>query len=159
MDGSLDQPPIIIRQDRGKLFLGAFFSAVFAGINLLFIGSGESSSLFWSWVLVAMSGMGATLFGYFMVRPGSLTLGPSGITLWTGIRHFENAWEDFDKFFLCRFHFSVYPACHYSECYKRNPTLRGMTGNLGSFGKFWEISPQELVDLLNQGLARWRKPS
>ncbi len=156
MQGTLDEPPIIITQDQGKV---VFMLFLMIGLVLTFVaislgaGARLAVGLFMGFTL---GGGGGWLMMPRLIPPRSLTLDKSGLT-WDGTwktRHFE--WSDFTGFAVVPTAiFSRLPGCVFSESYAAHPLAKRFAGGAGSFGPCWEMTAQEMVTLLSEAKKRW----
>ncbi len=150
MQGSLDNPPIVIVTPRWKLALYLLGSLVFVAIGIWQVTT--ETPRWWAWLGIALFGLGVPLFAYQIFVPSWLSIGPDGVTwknIWR-IARFE--WwqlQDFRRFF-------VGPVA--SQIAFDFRKARGDTPRLGSFGGGWEMSNVKLAELLNAAKARWDAP-
>jgi hypothetical protein len=100
MTETLDHPPIILRQDPLKLTLLLLFSAVLTTIAGLSLWSGNTRSVFWSYVLLLIFAGGGAAVAWSLVRPSTIILDRSGITYRTQWRIFQYEWRDFADFIV-----------------------------------------------------------
>jgi hypothetical protein len=118
MLGSLENPPIIIRQDRLKLIVMAFACALFAVAAVLVAPSSRNSLV--AYLFSAGFGLGFLLFIFMATNPGTLVLEPRGLTWKTWLRTFTRSWSDFSKFvaFTPPRSFATQPGCLFAETYR-----------------------------------------
>ena len=164
MRGTLEQPPIVVRQTRLKLVLTTVFGVA---ATLAFGWSLSTDLVNESWVYVIMV-INTILFalGTFMsvlaiIRPGTLTLDETGVTWRQFARTTHFDWKDFAYFRL----WSPRPfadvnqaAFVYADDCPKHRLGRKLTRNVGSFGVCWELSPSELVFLLDAAHTHWSRP-
>jgi hypothetical protein len=156
MLGTLDNPPITLQQDPVKIALLLVFCVFAAMLAGLLLWTGNARSVYWGYVLLLMFGVGAFMLAWSLVRPGTITLGRSGLTYSTPFRFFQYEWGDFDKFIVWSPRWpNKYPAFVYSRSSNRDRLGRTLTGGIGSFGGCWELPVSEMVQLLNNAHARW----
>ena len=157
MHGTLDDPPIIIEQDKAKITSLLVTCVAFCLFFGLLAWSGTSRSVFWGYVAAAIFGVGALLLIVQLVRPGVLIVDRDGLTcrlLFNAVRY---RWDDIASFVTHAPNaFSQRPAFVLAESSKRHPISRKLTGGLGTLGALWELSASEIVDILNDAKARWR---
>lgn len=149
IEGSFADPPIVFRQDRLKLFLLSLCLVIFDAVLLRLSAPNYSNfALF----LVGLLGFAGAVFCWKGAFPATLILGPDGLVRHTSFGAHRYEWSDFLDF--------------------RTVTLRGLLvtidvdfssnakGNwiwrTGSFGAFWELPAQKVVDVLNEARGRWR---
>lgn len=156
MDGSLDQPPLIIRRSRAKSLLMLFACAAFAGFGLLTWRATDS------WLVkagVVMFGLGCPLFAWELIRQDRLVISPKGLD-WLGPwKKRTYSWNDLSEF-------SIYSIRGAKMIGFSRAGLRGMgsivgrlntalTGASGALPGLWEIEPEKVADILNQARSRW----
>jgi hypothetical protein len=166
MDGSFDEPPIALRQSRLKLILrfGLWLAFAFALVPALathrqdpliyglFVSKTVISAMFYAalFLFTAIAAVTASM----LVSPAVLVLDPHGFTyasLW-GARRLS--WNDVDGF-----HVGGPSASQQMVFY--NLSQRYLSDHaredspLGSFGRSWPISAQELAFLLNNAKEKW----
>ena len=164
MRGTLERPPIVVVQTRLKLVLTTLLSAAAAaafGWSL----STDLVSATWVYVIMLINAifftLGAALSALAIIWPASLTLDESGLT-WRNLSrtvHFE--WNDFAYFRLWAprpFADVNQAAFVYADDCPKHRIGRKLTRNIGSFGLCWELSPSELVFLLDAARTHWSRP-
>jgi hypothetical protein len=156
MQGTLDNPPIVITQDQGVI---VFMLFLMIGLVLTAVAIGLGASVRLSAGLFmgfTFGGGGAWLMMPRLIPPRSLTLDENGLT-WDGTwksRHF--AWSDFSGFAVIPTAiFSRLPGCVFSESYAAHPVAKRFAGGAGSFGPCWEMTAQEMVTLLGAAKQKW----
>ena len=77
LEGSLDDPPIVLRQDRLKLSLLCLGLTVVGGLILLIPVRVYSA---WHLIFLGFLGLGIATFGAMAVRPATLILDPHGLS-------------------------------------------------------------------------------
>src|ERR1700758_5292708 len=100
MRGALNDPPIILEQDRAKLALMLIVLIGFTLIVALSLRSGVVRSVIWSYVAATVLGALSLFFLYALFRPGRLILDPDGLTWRTSVRTFRYSWTDFSNFIV-----------------------------------------------------------
>jgi hypothetical protein len=159
MRGSLDDPPIVIRQNRLKFFFislvcGAF---VLLAVPILRRHTDQAVALVvLAYVTIAFFGSGALLLLLVAIFPGSLIVEKEGIISKISFRTFRYRWADFEKFTVWSpATFSRHVGCIFSEEYQAHHASARITGGLGSFGGGWELKTADVVDLLNRARDLW----
>ena len=157
VEGSLDDPPIVLRQDRLKLSL--MFLAVAAVTSLLLLppwGPNSTGRL----VALGFFGLCSAISGLMAVRPSLLILDPHGLIWCQTFRTFEYPWSAFTRFYVLsrprRFTAVVGEFTH--EGPPKPGWRRFLTGSL-ELGSLWELPPQRVADVLNEARARWAPPT
>jgi hypothetical protein len=160
MRGSLDEPPVLIQQDREKLCLMLAGSLALGLAIGLLTWSSVGKTLFWGYMA---SGLFVVLsIGLIarIVRPGYLLLTPHELTCRTIFRIDCYSWNDFASFAVwAPRSFIREPAYFLSDTspkwQRSRKLLAGATGGIVSFGGGWEEDATEIVDLLEKARARW----
>ena len=159
MQGSLDNPPMVIRAGRGRGALVLLFAAMLlASGGLRLSGSGGFNGFALA-MLVASALVGA--MGLWMVvAPARLEIGPGGVSqkvLWRNHRYAWNEVYDFRPVQLGGFSKTVgfdflIPRRKSAALLKFNASV---TGVQAIFQPGFEVKPVELADLLNRARERW----
>jgi hypothetical protein len=160
--GSLDQPPIIIRQTR--FYWGALlaFSAIFAAAGIFILRSASSpfgSKAFAGFLLAGACGGAWRLLNLF-VNPDSLILDSAGLAMKTASGTLKLAWRDIadialipqDPFDAPTMEERPIPTCLLNdEAAKRTRLPNGRL----KLGLAWGMEPAKFIDLLRAAKARW----
>ena len=156
MQGTLDNPPIIIEQDKAKisgLLLGCM---VFFVMVALLVWSGAGRSVVWGYILIAIFGSLTLGLAVQLARPGRLIIDRDGVSCRLLLGTTRYSWEDIASFVTySRNMFSREPAVLLAEGSKLYPISRRFTGGLSPLGGAWEFSASEIVDMLNEARKRW----
>ncbi len=159
MQGSFDNPPIVIRSSKWKTALLLAVCVGFVAIGIFMLG-GAIPGVIWSAYLgVALFGCGIPLFGWQLLRPDSLELSPAGIVWRSVFKTMSWKWQDVGNFRAYRVFFSRQVGFDFSASYSGQTRLRATNKSLagveGALTGNWEIGPVELAKLLNEARARW----
>jgi len=159
MQGSFDQPPIIIRSStwkNGLLMIGSGMVALFSGFLMTINPSPPSQA---PGGLIAF-GLSALYFAWRMISPNILTLSPEGSIWQSPFRTTRWAWQQVSRFRAIRVHiFSQHVGFDVAD-----GALGPMSftqyhvryaGADDSLGGRWEVSARALVEILNSARARW----
>lgn len=160
MQGSLDQPPIVIQTSAlktGALMIGCAAVAVLCWFLLSWNPPANSHA---DSGLVAF-GLAVPYYGWLFVSPNVLTLSPDGLTLKTRWRQAQWSWDQVSNFRAVRVQIANQhvafdieegtPApSSYMQWYVR------YAGADDSLGGGWELDPAALADLLNSARERWK---
>lgn len=153
VEGSLAQPPIVLRQDRLKLGFGfAGFGALAVGLlATLSFNSAQNSLLF------GFIGLCALDYGLRTMVPTTLTLGPAGLVRRSVYRTVAFSWQDFTGFrwYRTRMMVNMVMAEH-SDAYRAKLGWRGFFGAATALGGYWEFPVQRVVDELTAALVHWK---
>lgn len=162
MQGSLDQPPIVLTANRKLLML-----AIAGGICFAILG-------FWVLTLpiatlkatiagvgCVMGGAAGVIIGFVKIaRPDQLELSPSGLRFRSVVHHgFDLPWEDVCGFRLWRIGGSACVIFDISD--RARPTVRissrnrDLTGADIGLPTAWSVDPEEMVSLLTDARTRW----
>lgn len=164
MQGSLDQPPIIIRKSRVKSLLMLFVSAALSFGSILLWRDGPDTPRAWMALPgVFLFGLGVPLFGWELFRPDRLLLSPSGLEWRTVRKTLRYSWEQLSGFSV----FSVRGSkmIGFSVTGSNAPPKllarfnSALTGNSAALSGLWEIKPENVAELLNSARAKWRSTS
>ncbi|MDO8976839.1 hypothetical protein [Reyranella sp.] len=157
VEGSLDDPPIVLRQDRLKLSLICLGLTVVGGLILLIPVRVYSA---WHLIFLGFLGLGIVTGGAMAVRPATLILDPHGLIWRPTFRTFEYPWSAFARFYVLsrprRFTVVVGEFTH--EGPPKPAWRRRLTGRL-ELGSLWELPPQRVADVLNEARSRWALPA
>ena len=152
-EGTLDDPPIVLRQDRVKLSLIALCFMLLATF-VCSTGSPlhNNGTLFWTSFFGVVTGC----FGWKAVMPGTLALDPAGIVWRTSFRKVKYEWNEFSDFRTYSIKGLINPVLgDFSGNRKSHRIWRNITGGPASFGAFWELPAQTIVDVLKKARSHW----
>lgn len=116
----------------------------------------------WGWACVAFFSLGVPTFAWLLVRPMRLTLDASGFVLAGGFRRLPKrfGWSDIDRFFVYRgprgekmIRFSYAPG--YAPPGRVTWLARAIAGGEAGLPSGWTLSPEQLVDVLNDYRSRY----
>jgi hypothetical protein len=146
----LDGLPAVFWQKRLVSLLACVVMGVLAALSYRLHLPGSAG-----FVLPIIAGFGAASMGWLAIVRTGLVPGSKGLTWKAGFRTFNYGWSDFETFFVSRGRNSEMVAGVFSESGKRHRVwfLRGF-GSV-AFGGHWELSPQKIVDALNEARTRW----
>jgi hypothetical protein len=154
MHGTLDNPPIVIYQDRAKIYFLMIFGVALTSFfvwSLVSIHGQHGFVRYLEYVLVPTLGAATLFIAWLIVRPGTLAIDKDHLTWKTGVRTFQYVWGDFTDFFVFSPQWLIkQPACHFSAKGRRRYASHSLGMGFGSFGGLWECSSHEIVDLLNK---------
>jgi hypothetical protein len=164
MQGSLDQPPIVIRSSQKTSLWMLLASIVFVAGGVL-IARDPTQNPVMGYLGIAFFGAGIPLFAYRLIRPDVLTVAPDGITWRTPFRTASWRWDDVRNFrpyapggrtISKHLGFDFTDDYHlHSKGLRR--TAKTLTGVEGSLGGGWELSAADLADLLTTARTRWTR--
>jgi hypothetical protein len=154
VEGSFDDLPIVLRQDRLKLSFSFLGFALLAGLALLIpvrIYSG------WHLLILGLLGLGAVRFGLLAMMPTKLILDPAGLVRRSVFGTFEYPWSDFARFRW----YALRGVLHMVVADRSDETLarlgwRRFLGGTVDLGGYWELPAQHVVEVLNEALTRWK---
>lgn len=160
MQGSLGQPPIVIRSSRATAALMLSIVAGFVAIGLMMAQDPEESAVI-GYLMAGAFSLGIPVFAWRLVRPDTMTLTPDGISWQNMFRTDRWEWSEVQDFHAYK-PTSRTIAKHVGFVF----TNRGRDGApgdaaeesteaTGSFGTGWELSAADLADLLNNARGLW----
>ena len=161
MQGSLDDPPIVVRAARWKSSLYLLIGVVFVSIGVLMLVTEHTTGMRLEALFVTVFfGLCVAVFTWQLVWPGELVLSPEGLRvrqLWRGARY---AWSDVRDFRPYSpgggaSHVGFDFAPDYPKARRMRALASGLGGVEGGLGTGWEMSPGALCDLLNAARAKW----
>ncbi len=152
MQGSLGQPPIIIRLSRATTALMLIIDVGFVALGVMMARDPEEIAVV-GYLIAGLFALGIPIFVWRLVRPDTMTLTPDGITWHNVFRTDRWAWSEVQDF-----HAYTPPGRTIAKYVGFVFTGSGAPGedpNTGSFGTGWELSAADLADLLNQARVQW----
>ena len=160
MQGSLDNPPIVITMSRGKMVLLLLIAMMFTiGGGLMIAHKPDDLT---GYLCAGFFGLGIPVFIWRFLSPPRLEISPRGISWFTGHKTLEYAWKDFAGFRAYRpssRNLSKYVGFEYARDSakrgKMTAVAHALAGVDGGLGGQWEMPAEKLVDLLNQAKQRW----
>jgi hypothetical protein len=159
MKGSLNNPPIVVRGDRGKAAVLLLGCALFvAGGMWMALDRGRDGG--WGGYLCAgVFSLGVFVGAWQLVFPNWLEISPAGFSTTTLGRTHVTRWADVAEFGILRIGRERMVGLNYAPGYAARAGLRrtaiALSGMEGSLGGGWEIAAPKLLELLNQAKARW----
>jgi hypothetical protein len=140
VEGSLAQPPIVLRQDRLKLGIGFVLSA---GLTLGLLAELRLDTTV-NILLFGFIALTALDYGLATIFPARLILGPDGLVRRSVYGTTRYSWQDLTGFRWYRTRTSV------------NMILaKRSSGVETQLGGYWELPVQQVVDRLIAALAQW----
>jgi hypothetical protein len=147
VEGTFDDPPIVMWQSRLKLSLICLCLVAVVGVGII-IRTPNRGYLPWPFIFfgafAATSGLGA-------VFPTALILTPAGLVFRGALRTVRYEWSDFDRFRVFRIRTRMVGG-DFSASYK---SRHRWSWSWCVFGGFWDLPPQKIVDVLNEARRRW----
>jgi hypothetical protein len=153
VEGSFDDLPIVLRQDRLKLSFGFLGFALIGGLTLLIPVRVYSG---WHLLILGVLGLGAVTFGLLAMVPTKLILDPAGLVRRSVFRTIEYPWTDFARFrwYARRGVLHVVVADRSDQTVARFGWRRFLDRTV-DLGGFWELPARHVVEVLNESLTRW----
>jgi hypothetical protein len=147
MQGSLEDPPIVVRGSRRIHALYLLVALVFVATGAWQVGT-ETPQM-WAWLCIVFFGLGSLVFIAQLIRPGLLAIAPDGVTMTVLWRTHRYGWAQIASFRTQRVGLM---SRHVWFDLQKTPDgdIR-----MGSFGTGWETRAQALCDLLNAARGRW----
>jgi hypothetical protein len=159
VQGSLDNPPVIVVTARWKILLLLFVAAFFSWMLFSIARHQHLNRLYFGAVLF---GLCVPVMLWHICVPARLEISPSGITWFNGRKTVEYVWTDFADFRAYRPSSRAISKYVGYELIPQSPKRSRMTavahalaGVDGGFDGQWEMSADDLVTLLNQARAKW----
>ena len=160
VQGSLENPPIVIHASRAYTLVLLIVATMFVCIELLFWSELDS---FMGYLGLALFGGGVLMAAYFLVRPRRIEISPEGAFMKHPFRSVSFRWRDVDKFEMQKLtslgsSTVVGWICRRGANAANSPLtvfFRGTTGMDGYFPPGWEISTADLLVQLNDGMGKW----
>jgi len=155
MQGSLGQPPIIIRSSRMTAALMLLIDVGFVAIGVMMARDPEESAII-AYLIAGFFALGIPIFVWRVIRPDTMTLTKDGIT-WQGMFKTDHwPWtevQDFRAYKPASRTIAKHVGFDFTD--GNDPATTKWMGVGGSFGTGWELSAVDLADLLNKARAMW----
>jgi hypothetical protein len=155
--GSLDQPPIVIRGDRGKAILLLMIGVLLVAAGVWMISTDSDAG--WGYVCAVFFGLGVFVAAWRIVSPGRLEISADGFRWTVTGRTRAIRWADVTRFEVVQIRSTRFVGWNYAPGYKARQLLRNVASALsgveGSMPNGWEIAVPQLVKLLNEANQRW----
>lgn len=152
VEGSLDDPPIVLRQDRLKTWLMCLGSLCFVGVCWVVAQDQRTFTMIdlGMWFF----GLSAVSLALQAIFPVILILDPAGIVMRRLFREYEYPWGDFDSFRSISIRRSRLVVGVPSAACQAKRGWRRIFGP-PSFGLLWELPTERVVKVLNEARTRW----
>ena len=152
VEGSFDDPPIVLRQDRLKLSLMSLALAALLGLVLwLPVRAYTPSHL----IVLACVAIGLVFPVVQALRPTILVLDPNGLEVQFAFRTVAIPWRDVARFRPQRRPYrAVIGEPSEGHLARQSGWRRRLIGPV-DLGSSWEVPAQRVVDILNEALRRW----
>jgi hypothetical protein len=160
VQGSLDQPPIVVRSSRSTAFVMLIISIVFVLLILKIPNRNPTVS----YLGIAFFGLGIPFSAWRFIRPDILIVAPEGITWRSALRTAHWQWSDVQSFrpyspgrrrTVSKHLGFDFTESYYGQGRRLRHIIKATTGVEGSLGGGWELSAAELADLLNTARTQW----
>lgn len=163
MQGSLIQPPIVIRSTRWKLVAPLLGALLFVAGGVWMLSLGDPGKVTSGLFTTGFFGLCALVLLVPLLRPSTLEIGREGVTERTAVRTTTYGWDQVRAFRVQKIAGRTMVAFDFTQddpAQRRLRALsRSMAGAEGAFDNLWTIRPQALADLLNEARARWGPPT
>jgi len=163
MQGSLDEPPIVIAMSRWKMGLLLLASILFVVGGVWLIGREPHSMT--GYFCTLFFGLCALVFIWRFLSPPRLEISPAGLVWFNGRKTLTFSWNDFAAFRTYKpssRNLSKYVGYEYVEGHPRRGKMaavaRAIAGVDGGFNGQWELSADKVAALLNAAKDRWAGP-
>lgn len=158
MQGSLDQPPIVIESSRSKTILLIVICTVFVAIGWWMTHSGQTKDVVFAWLGIGFFGLGIPAGLIQLVRPATLEIGPTGVTLRTVFRAHSYRWSDVKDFRVFQIKSAKLIGFDFTDSYPGQRALSGMNRSIAGVEASLpglSIGADQLCELLTAAQARW----
>ena len=153
VEGSVDDPPIVMRQDRMKLIAGCLaFGSLLAFILIV------PEVRYSTGTIVGLSFLGCLtlVFGTMATFPTTLVLDPEVLELRVLFRTTRFGWGDFSHFYVDRIRgLIVVVSADMSETFSQKSGWLRLFSRKVNLGSFWELPAARVVEVLNEARHRW----
>jgi hypothetical protein len=155
--------PQVIRESRVKVGGYLALSVGFVAVGLwMALQPVHPRDAFWGWVAVVFFGLTLPTFAWQLVSPMRLTLDATGFVLSGGLRRAPKrfGWHDIDRFFVARGPRGV-KMIRFNYLQGRAPpgrmtkVARTLGGADAGLPPGWTLSPEKVVDILNDYRSRY----
>jgi hypothetical protein len=163
MQGSLDNPPVIIAMSRwkvGLLLIGSLLLAA-GGAWMIAREPGKASGYF----CLLFFGLCVLVFIWRFLSPPRLEISRDGLAWFNGRKTLTYAWNDFAGFRTYKpssRNLSKYVGYQYREDHPKRGKMaavaRAIAGVDGGFSGQWELSADKVAALLNAAKDKWASP-
>jgi hypothetical protein len=144
MQGSLDQPPVIIKADRIKASIG-LVGALIVALGIWYFTGAHPHTFYFAC-------MAAFVCGAILLTSPTMTVTPDGLSWGSVLGRNSWPWSDFDGFEVRQVPIFGIEClgCRFSATHPGGPD--------GVIGLLWEMPVGDLTLLLNDARARWSRP-
>jgi hypothetical protein len=149
VQGSLDNPPIVIRSARWKDALLMVFSLAAVLFTIHAAHAGYSRGPIASVLGVALFGLGLPLTMDRLLRPRQMEIAPSGLWLTTKGKRYGWSWMELQDFRVIAVSTTKFVGFDFTDVH------RGLGGAEGALPTGWNMAPAPLAKLLNEARAHW----
>jgi hypothetical protein len=160
VQGSLDDPPIVITMSRWKTVLLFLLCMGFVVMGVWLVVKDPQKAI--GYLCAGFFGLGIPVFIWRMLSPPRLELSRDGISWFTGAKTLKYPWSDFAAFRtykpsgrgVSKYVGYLYAADH-PGLGKMAAFTNAFAGVDGGFGGQWEMSADKVAALLNAAKGRW----
>jgi hypothetical protein len=157
MQGSLGQPPIIIRSSRLVAATMLLIVVGFAATGLLMARDPEENPVV-AYFVTGFFALGIPIFGWRLFRPDTLTLTSDGIIRQHMLRTDSWSWnevQDFRPYRPTGKTILKHIGFNFTDSERTDVLSQESTEVEGSLGNGWELGAADLADLLNKARGQW----
>jgi hypothetical protein len=162
VQGSIDQPPIVVRSSQSTSFVMLIISITFVAAGVLILKD-PNQNLAVGYLGIAFFGLGIPVFAWRLIRPDILIVAPEGITWRNALRTSHWQWNDVQSFrayspagrTLSKHLGFDFTDSSCAQTRRLRYGVKAIAGVEGSVGGGWELGAADLADLLNQARIRW----
>jgi hypothetical protein len=164
MEGSLDNPPIIIRSSPAKLALVAFIGVGFLAVSAFAFTHPDGPRAFIAGCCAGVLGALGVLVAVAQIfKPTIVELSAQGLFIRTFRKTFHADWSDIARFRMCVINSNKLVAFDWRDDSPRRSGLsdvnRGLAGVDGALPSTLALPSGQVLDLAQAALARWGSPA
>jgi hypothetical protein len=154
MIGSLERPPIVIRQSRGKSLFVALLCLALAGAGIWSLQHAPAYRPLSGWMAVIFLGVSAIIGLWRLVAPATLSISKDGLSYTERKRTTELRWREIETFRYTGWTWGDVGA----RLGLRPPAVTIEFSSFSSPKQLpvgWELDAEPLCELLNKARAQW----
>ena len=157
--GGTGEVAVVVLQSRRQAARLLLLSAIFVGLGAVLMAvTGGTEQRVWGGVTIAFFGLGLVVFGWQLIRPGSLTIGSAGLTERVLGRTRRIAWSEAVNFRVWEFNrvqLVAFDDLRPADVQARTRAMNKALGAESALKAGWTVPAADLAALLNAARARW----
>lgn len=154
-EGSLDNPPIVVRGAAWKTLLAMLGCIGFVALAWFLADKQPQIAL----LTFAFFGFGAVALVVRLFRPAWVRFSPQGIAIYSGWKERAIVWSDFDEFRLVRVRHNLFVGFTMSSSFTGKLALSGanraLAGIDGALPNSLTLAPRDLAELVQAAAKKW----